>query len=511
MAPISALAVPALALTPLALTPVSRPLPASGGALPAATVAMFLNSGGDERIRPDPLTGRTIYGTRGVPTEDEIWFSASTASAVDPRSFAAAASVLGRLVGNERAQALDIKSWFDQLRSRLTELFGIAAAEAVLAASGMEAEFIALSVAQAILSRPLTNIVMGPEETGSGASMAAAGRHFSNSSSLMGPVARGLPLKGFDLRPIEVRGIAIRDAAGYPRDPAAIDREAASLVAQELAAGRDVLLHVLDASETGVSGVTRETARALAAQARGRIMIVVDACQLRCPPERLHADLEAGFMVMISGSKFAGGPPFAGALLLSPSTIERLRGRARAAAGLSAYSARFDWPEVLRESFAADLDFSLNLGLGLRWEAALAAIEPYFGLPEVLRLQILTWFAGAVHRRVNARPHLRQLPAEPSRSKTIISIATAGDAEAIHAALAAREAPAGAPKLARACHLGRPLPIGERAALSISPSMPMVLDIAARIIEGRKIEAAVAPVVEDLDVLFEKWDRLAGA
>ncbi len=188
-----------------------------------------------------------------------------------------------------------------------------------------------------------------------------------------------------------------------------------------------MLLHVLDASKTGLSGVTRETAQALAKQARGRIAVVVDACQLRCQPAQVQEDLESGFMVMVSGSKFAGGPPFAGALLLSPSTLERLeQSKARLPEGLSAYSARFDWPEVLRESFAADLDAPVNLGLGLRWEAALAAIEPYFALPEALRLQILTWFAGSVHRRVTARPHLRQVSAEPSRAKTIIPIEVRG-------------------------------------------------------------------------------------
>ncbi len=530
--------VPALPMPALATVP----LPAPGSAMPAATVALFLNSGGDERTRPDPLTGRSRYGTLGIPAEDEIWFSSSTASTVDPRSFAAAGEVLSRLVGTGAAhdahvkssdvksrevkssdvKSLDVKSWFDELRRRLVTLFAIPGAEAVLTPSGTEAEFAALSVARALLSRPLTNIVVAPTETGRGVMMAAAGRHFLPSSSLGGPVAVGFPLVGFDRRPIETQGIAIRDEAGYPRDPAAIDREAASLVAQALAAGRDVLLHVLDASKTGLSGVTRETAQALAQQARGRIMIVVDACQLRCPPERLRSDLEAGFMVMVSGSKFAGGPPFAGALLLSPSMIERLQGRARAPAGLTAYSARFDWPESLRSGFAAELESAVNLGLGLRWEAALATIEPYFSLPEALRMQVLTWFAGAVHRRVTARPHLRQIQAEPSRSKTIIPIETLGDAAtpagaaALHAALAAPQAPKEASlsapaKLARACHLGQPVPIGDKAALRICASMPLVLDIAARIMEGQRIEAAVAPVVEDLDLVFEKWDRFVGA
>ncbi len=494
-----------------AFVPVAAPIP--GQPLPIATLAMYLNSGGDERIKPDPLTGRTRYGTTSAPAEDEIWFSSSTASSPDPRSFAAAGDILSRLIGGTAREDRDVKAWFDQLRTRIADLFAIAGAEVVLTASGTEAEFVALSVAQGLFERPLTNIIVAPTETGRGVITAAEGRHFLASSSLGGSVTPGAALRGF--AGIEVESIPIRDETGYPLDPEAIDREAATLVAQALEAGRDVLLHVLDSSKTGLGGVTRETARELVKQARGRIAIVVDACQLRCQPAQLQQDLESGFMVMITGSKFAGGPPFAGALMLSPSTVERLE-TTMAPSGLSAYSARFDWPERLRENFAVDLAQPVNLGLGLRWEAALAAIEPYFALPDALRQQILTWFAGTVHRRVSARPHLKQISAEPSRSKTITPIETLGQAgtpsgaAALYAILAAPQAPMGAPdRLAKACHLGQPVPVGDRAALRLCASMPMVLDVAARIMEGQTIESAVTPVLDDLDLVFEKWDWLA--
>lgn len=499
-------------------TAASVAAPASGVAAPEATVALFLNSGGDERITPDPHTGRTPYGTRAMPAEDEIWFSSSTASSIDPRSFTAAGDIVARLIGMRAGDAANVKSWFDQLRGRLVELFGIPGSEAVLTPSGTEAEFAVLSLARVLLQRPLTNIVIAPNETGRGVMLAAAGKHFLPSASLGGEFAVGTPLEGFGEMSVETQGIVIRDADGFPRDPAEIDREAAACVAAALAAGRDVLLHVLDASKTGLAGVTRETARELAKQARGRIVVVVDACQLRCEPEQIQKDLESGFIVTITGSKFAAGPPFSGALLLSPSTVEHLLGKATGPAGLSSFSARLDWPDILRLDFAKDLDTPVNLGLGLRWEAALAVVEPYFALPVALRRQILTWFAGTVHRRVTARRHLRLVPAAPSRAKTIIPVETLGKygtptgAAALYAMLADPHAPFHASsKLAKSCHLGQPVPIGERAALRICASMPLVLDIAERIMQGDRIDDAVAPVLEDLDLLFEKWDWLAKA
>lgn len=457
-----------------AVPPFAAPGVEHGSPVPASTVAMFLNSGRS-------ADAASIL----VPAGAEIWFSSSTALPVAPRSFAAAGDVLARLIapGRDDSQTLNIKYWFDRLRSRLVDRFGIPDAEAVLVPCGAQAGYLAARLAQGLLARPLSEIIVGPSETERG----------------------DMRLNG-----CETQAIAIRDAAGYPRDPAAINR------AYALAAGRDVLLHVLDASQTGLAGMTREAARALADQAPGRIAIIVHACPFRSEPARLHHDLEAGCMVAITDSQFAGGASFAGALLLPPAIVGRLRLAPRLIAEFGVASARFDWPEVLRDSFAAELDTPVNLGLGLRWEAAFAVIEPYLALPQAFRRQILTWFAGAVHRRVAARPHLRQIAGEPSRSKTITPIETLGPAATLagaallHAGLAAPQAPFGAPqRLTRACHLGRPVQIGARAALRVCASMPMVLDIAGRVAQGSKIEAAVAPVTDDLDVLFEKWDWLA--
>jgi hypothetical protein len=468
---------------------------------------LYLADGGDERIKPDPLTGRTKYGTPAGPAPEEIWFSSSTASAIDRRGFAAADDALTAFLG----QSVGPTAWFDRLRRRIVDLFGIPGTEVILSASGTETELIALSIARAMTERPLTNIVVAPSETGSGVMKAAAGRHFLASASLAVAVDAGAHLNGIGCADVEVEAVAIRDESGTPCESEAIDQEVSLCVARALAAGRDVLLHVLDRSKTGLAGVTRQTARELAAEANGRICVVVDACQLRCPPQHIRADLEAGFMVMITGSKFAGGPPFAAALLLPPGLAESVDDQMGAPPGLAAYSAALDWPPPLRQDFAAVLDMPFNLGLGLRWEAALATTEPFFALPESSRAHICAWFATAVQRQIAARPHLRM--AAPCANATIFPVMTEGAASPagaamLYRALAAEEAPAGMPQeLARRCHVGQPVAIGDEAALRVCASMPLVLDIAAHMAEGRTIESA--PVAGDLDLLFRKWDRLA--
>ena len=482
---------------------------------PNAALSLLLAAGGDERTRLDAGSRRTKYGTPSVPADDEIWFSSATASAIDPRSFAAARRTFQALLGEAGTAPLDPRVWFDDLRARLVTQFGVEGTEVVLSASGTEAEFVALTLARGVLARPLTNLVIAPTETGSGVMKAAAGTHFLDTSSLAGSVVRDQALKGFAAADIVVEGVAIRDAQGAPREAADIDRETAARVAHALASGRDVLLHVMDASKTGLAGVTREVARNLATAAKGRVLVAVDACQLRATPAHLRADLEAGFMVMVTGSKFAGGPPFAGALLVPPALMRTLQGRGTTPEGLEAYSASLDWPSSLRKTFAADLGVVANLGLGLRWEAALALIEPYFAILADLRLHILDWFAAAVESRVAERPHLRLALAAPRDVPTIFSVISRGrsarpeGAALLYKGLAAPIAPSGAPAaLARACHVGQPVPIGAEAALRICAAMPLVLDIARRIAEGETIEDAFAPAAADLDLLFCKWDWL---
>src|ERR1700735_4690164 len=85
----------------------------------AASLAHLLASGGDGRILLDPVTRRNRYGTTVAPSPAEIFLSAST---ITPRAYRAAKSACAALTaGRQRAD-----EWFESLRSRLLDLFGVA-------------------------------------------------------------------------------------------------------------------------------------------------------------------------------------------------------------------------------------------------------------------------------------------------------------------------------------------------------------------------------------------------
>ncbi len=504
----------------LAAAPATSAASAAHQAL-APAVAQLLALGGDERIAVDPRTGRNRYGTSLTPQPNELWFSSSTASSITrlgQEAVIAAATTLmtGTGDGNSAGFALA-----DTIRQQLATTFATPETATVLVGSGTEAEILALVIALATMGGPITNIVVAPDETGRGVLTAAAGRHFLPTSSLGGAVETNRIVAGLDHHDITTDVVHVRDAAGRPFPEDEIDSAAAAAVERALIAGRNVLLHVLDCSKTGLSGVSRETALALSRTAPGRILVLVDACQLRAPEARLRRDIHNGFMVAVTGSKFAAGPAFSGALLLPPPLAGKLSLATMAPPqGLTTLSARADWPEPLRAWCADHLQADCNIGLLLRWVAALAEIERYRAVEAGLRDAIAEAFARAVRQRAVAVLGPGALdPADAATEPSIICITVANghDAPDIAARLhdALRTAgPSSLPDahsaaMARACHVGQPVKLGQRTVLRVCASAPMVAEVAGRVREAASLEEAMQPLERDLDLLFAKWAQVS--
>ncbi len=483
-----------------------RRRPAKGNA--RALLASMLASGGDPRIRPDPATGRNRYGTKTEPAPGEISFASTTANNISEAGFEAAARALGRLRGPGSGSLSD---WFDEIRARIAGFLGIPGTEAILAASGTDAEILALAIASGLARLPLTNIVIASEETGSGVPLAGAGRHYSNRTPLGLPVTEGGAIEGIVGNGVEVAFIPIRDANGMPRNPACVDREAADAADRALRAGRDVLLHVLDTSKTGLAGVSREAARQILASAPGRVRVAVDACQLRCSLIQLKRDLADGFMVLATGSKFAGGPPFCGVVLLPAQLAALAAAEVRLAKGISFYSAALDWPAPFRSRFAKTLTVPANTGLGLRWAAALEGIASMAAVPEPLQARIAARFAREVSARVQGLDYVRILEAGGAANADFIVPLAILDGSGGPAPLSyARRIQSALmePGAAPVFHIGQPVSLGPRTVLRAAISAADAGNAAARLAAGASFDHAFGPLASGIDSLFEKWGSI---
>jgi hypothetical protein len=281
---------------------------------------------GDSRLAIDKNTGRNKYLCPPTPDASVTCLSSCTASPVSENSFArarllhaAAAGPGGRGVLVRQAQ--DIA----QALGRFFQASDLA--EVILCPSGTDG----LLTAACLLAdeRPggsATAILPCASETGTGVPLAAACRDFD------GPPKGRLRADAA----ISIVEVAVRDADGRALAEDAVN----AAFAREAGRAKDrPIVYLTHPTKTGLIAprVPPEGCD-----------VIVDACQARIDPLCVAGYLERGWPVVVTGSKFFGGPAFCGAVL-----YPKARGR-RVAQSLPP-----------------------PLGVLLRWTAALDAMEQF--------------------------------------------------------------------------------------------------------------------------------------
>ncbi|TCS33805.1 hypothetical protein EDC15_10516 [Acetobacter aceti NBRC 14818] len=344
----------------------------------------LMAAGGDARLQLDPRNGLNHYGCSHRPRPWAATFASSTASSVSERGFAAAERVRIRL---QRALLYDCSHSMlleaaGNVRHRLAQYYGLPDGERViLAPSGTDCELAALAIAEMNPARkPVTNILIAPEETGRGVPLAAAGRHFAADTARSPHVPRGQSIEGFGpIAEDAVEDVRLRTPDGSEVDEVILTQECRAHMERAIRAGRHVLLHQLDLSKTGLLAPNETVLETFSREFGQDCDIVVDACQARLMPSRIGGWIQAGRAVMITGSKFFTGPPFCGALLLPEEWRTRLD-HDPLPTGLKAYAGCGEWPEC---EATRGLSEVVNHGLILRWAAALAEMEALTSIPSL--------------------------------------------------------------------------------------------------------------------------------
>jgi hypothetical protein len=307
----------------------------------------LLVEGGDARIHLKD--GRNQYGCKPCPDSTLAQFGSSTASTISAQAFEAA-DALRRKIMNGAACSNE----FERIGNEFSSLCGISDLAGLtlhFCSSGTDAHQLASR-----LMKPAHILIVSASETGRGIPAALSGG--------------------------KIHQLQIRNPDGAPRNSHEIDEEATKRVASLMKkkSGR-VLLVLVDVSKTGMIAPTLSCARHLKTRFPDAIEVLVDASQFRIGSLTLRAYLEAGFLVAVTGSKFLAGPIFSGMLLI---------------------------PESFGQVHPAAQDN--NIGLLLRWEAALAELRAFRKIPETSVKEFLSHFADAVGKRLEADPCFEPLP-----------------------------------------------------------------------------------------------------
>jgi hypothetical protein len=389
-------------------------------ALPVALpTAVLFSSGGDDRVMVDWAVGENRYGVAPLPRPRAVSYSSCTASSVTDVAYAATDTHRRELVARALNGGLDTtleRAW-TAVRSRAGRALIGGTAEGVTIVptpSGTDAETLALAIAASV-GRPVTAILVAPLELGSGTELAATGLAFSDRSPQGHPLCAGERLPGLPVD-TESRTVEVRDGEGRLRDADTVEAEIAVHLAEVVAEGRQAMLHVVEGSKTGVRLPRPPAVRGWAAAYGDRLDVVIDAAQLRVEPETVAAHLDAGRLVIVTGSKFLAGPPFSGALLVPPAPARRLDGRCWPP-GLAVYLDRAAVPPAL-PALRRVAPAQPNGGLLLRWSAALTEAEAYRAIAPTLRGEVLRRLAEVAEEALRRSPVVEPVDPAPGEAPT---------------------------------------------------------------------------------------------
>ena len=439
-------------------------------------LSQLLVSDGDERLSIDRVSGRNAYGCYPIPNSRVFALSSSTASTISERAYRRAERARQDLVGAslKNGLAAAFAQRLDAVRCELrTQLKLEPATQIMFSASGTDSQQQVLLLLRQMLGASTSCIVVGADQTGRGSHYTARGQHFSDRTAQGRDVIKGSCV-GRDCG-MGV-GIALIREDGVLRSEEQTDALVLAAVSAEVRAGRNVVLAIMASSKLGWSAPSGICLDEIETRWPRQVQVVVDACQMRMPRSRLNAHLGRGRVVLLTGSKFFGGPPFSGASLWPHALNARIAALDAPPEGLEAYASCHDVP-VGWANLQPALPGSPNFGQWLRWEAALAEIQAYYALPAAWRHDALRRLATAIPAMISSVTGLELVPSynrEAVMPATIFSffvrnadcrLAPADTALLYHALFAEKQAALGG----LVCQIGQPvaLPMARVLRLAI--------------------------------------------
>jgi len=454
------------ALNPLGVSPIAAPV----------FLSRLLASGGDRRIAVPTGGNVNVYGASPFPRAI-LGYAASTANDISEPAFAHLAGLVETWPEGAALSGEHYAAQLERLRARIRAAYALEEdIEIAFAPSGTDLELFALGLTKARNRKPVYNILLGRDEIGSGCAAAAAGRYFSDSTAISPKVAKDTCIPG--LGHTEVVEVAVRDFLGTPRPSAEVAGEIDRACVEARAAGRHALVHVVHGSKTGlvlpdIAGVDFLRGR------HGQSMtLVVDACQARISDEAIAAYLARGAIVLLTGSKFIGGPPFSGIALVPA----RLAPAATLPEGLSSVLRRAELPG--RWTLSSAFEAGANPGLLLRLEAAVFELERFGRVDPARRDAIVAAFGVCVRALARRLGVTLVTPSLEGAELHLATLATLDLSSLVGAPDFATAQLWGKVLAARGMRLGQPVRCARRAdgawagTLRLSLSMPLIASLA---------------------------------
>ena len=343
----------------------------------------------------------------------------------------------------------------DEVRDRVENLFCGGNGRMVIHPSGTDAE--TMPLLQAVLEsrhiarsredsrsvRPaayaedlergnVVSLVACAGEVGSGTTEAAMGRFFSKSVPLGGNrVAMGQELPALhDLADMSAVELVARGGPDALDGGARADYDELVLAEAEKALSADpacvVVLHTVAGSKTGLRLPSPAVAEKLKQAHGARVVSVLDACQMRHHPDLIPRWLDEQGPVLMTSSKFFGGPSFGSGVFFPHQAVDRVNDHleqeqpetlAVLAEACASYLTHHDIGDVFPKLHDAMPPGFCNVGVLLRWAAGLHEMETLeaeterAGGLEVAEQKVRDWVYAMRAAAEKFGPHMEYVPA----------------------------------------------------------------------------------------------------
>ncbi len=405
------------------------------------TLVAALSSGGDERIALTAENGLNKYYSAPYP-RSVIAYSSSTVSDISPDAFAHLLSVW------TSHETMNYKELLQNLRKRLSAAYALPdTTNIVFAASGTDLEYVSLAGVHNRASGGVHNILLGADEIGSGCIHSARGQYFAKQTAL--GIASEVKEEVAGCGNISLVDVPVRCPMGKACSSEQITDAFAREISLAIAEDKHALVHVVHGSKTGLVLPELRDLDDLQARFGDNATFVIDACQARITSPAIAEYLERGCIVLMTGSKFMGAPPFNGFALI-PESIAATAGRLPAG-----FSRIFNRAEFASGWPGADLlSEGENRSLALRLEAAIFELERFQEIPLALIHTMIAAFENAlecelikplgIKRVIPNRDKDISTPDRPIEMRTLATLdvsmlpgtATFDDAQALHRTMA---------------------------------------------------------------------------
>ncbi|MCJ8158174.1 hypothetical protein [Sphingomonas sp. LaA6.9] len=364
----------------------------------ADAAAELLTQGGDARIIREPATGLNQYFSQSRPSS-VIAYASSTANDISAPAFDHVCRRIAEIAPDLTLSPAGYTEALEGLRGRIRDSYSLADdVEIVFSPSGTDLEYVGLALAKEKAPGGIRNILLGADEVGSGCIYSARGQYFAKQTARDIAVAPGEPVGGRIPEKIELTNVPVRDDLGAAWRPESVAEEVDRQVIEARGADRHTVVHVVHGSKTGLVLPSLEHIDALKAKHGDAVSFIVDACQARITTQAIHDYLARGCTVLLTGSKFMGGPPFSGFALVPRAAVEAA---ALMPIAFCKIFRRGEWPDNW-----PDVDLlprESNLGLLLRLEASVFELERFQALSIERVERVVLAFHAAVRKAMVER------------------------------------------------------------------------------------------------------------